>query len=147
MKYGKNPEHKKILLKANVLVSLLINNKEEFTTEKFNALYNESAAGFKLENDIQCLYGVLQAFIDIDLNMFEEHSKTAQFNFPKPYENLFERVQERLKMTRLLQLIKSYETIKLSYLQRRLNSTYEQVERMLFSLITDDKIQGRLRRE
>jgi hypothetical protein len=79
--------------------------------------------------------------------MFEEHSKTAQFNFPKPYENLFERVQERLKMTRLLQLIKSYETVKLSYLQRRLNSTYEQVERMLFSLITDDKIQGRLRRE
>lgn len=79
--------------------------------------------------------------------MFEEHSKTAQFNFSKPYENLFERVQERLKMTRLLQLIKSYETIKLSYLQRRLNSTYEQVERMLINLITDEKIQGRLRRE
>jgi hypothetical protein len=47
MKYGKSPEVKKSLLKTNVLVALLTENSEQFTKDKFNALYHESASSFK----------------------------------------------------------------------------------------------------
>jgi len=49
-------------LKTNVLVALLTDDKEMYLKEKYNSLFHESAASFKSEGDIQCLYGMVQAW-------------------------------------------------------------------------------------
>ena len=123
MKYGKSVELKKNLLKTNVLVSLLTNDKEIYLKQKSNSLYHESAAGFKSENDVQCLHGMVQAWIECDFVQFIEQSKLAQLNLQHPYQKLFENAVQRLKMTKLLEVIKPYTSIKVSYLQRRLTAS------------------------
>lgn len=40
MKYGKDHDKKKLLLKINVLVSLLTEDKEIYMKDKHNALYH-----------------------------------------------------------------------------------------------------------
>lgn len=110
-------------MKTNVLVALLTDDKEMYLKEKYNSLYHESAASFKSEGDIQCLYGMVQAWIECDYNQFIEHSKLAQLNLQKPYEKLLEVVITKLKRTKLLKIIKPYSSLKVSYLQRRLNSS------------------------
>ncbi len=107
----------------NVLVALLIQDRELLLKDKHNALYHESAATFKGDGDIQCLYGMVQAFIDCDVDKFMEQSKLSQLQLKKPYTNLLDTVVMTLKMTKLLQVIKPYSKVKVSYLQRRLNST------------------------
>jgi hypothetical protein len=50
-------------------------------------------------------------------------------------------------MTKLLEVIKPYTCIKASYLQRRLACSREEIEQMLYALITDNKVKGRIRHE
>lgn len=123
MKYGKSLEVKKLLLKTNVLVALLTDDKEVYEKEKANALYNEAAATFKGEADVQALYGMVQAWVECDCVRFEAQSQLTQLNLQAPYQQLLETAIRRLKMRKLLDVIKPYTSIKVSYLQRRLNSS------------------------
>ena len=147
MKYGKSVEVKKSLLKTNVLVALLTDNKDVYLKEKSNSLYHEAAASFKSENDVQCLHGMVQAWIECDFVQFVEQSKLAQFSLQAPYQELLLTAVQRLKMTKLLEVIKPYACIKGSYLQRRLACSREEIEKMLYGLITDNKVKGRIRHE
>lgn len=79
MKYGKDNKKKKDLLKMNVLVSLLTEDKQLYMKDKHNALYNQAAASFKSENDIQSLYGLVEAFNNGDYNQFIEQMKCINY--------------------------------------------------------------------
>jgi hypothetical protein len=110
------------MLKTNFFVSLLIGDQELYTKDKYNALYHESAVSFKSEHDVQSLYSMVQAFIDCDYVAFEQQSQLIMYNSIKPYDKLVEKVISHIKMTKLLQIIKPYTIVKLSYLSRRLNA-------------------------
>jgi hypothetical protein len=73
------------LLKTNVLVVLLTDDKEVYEKEKANALYHEAAATFKAEGDVQALHAMVQAWAECDWGVFVEQSKQAQFKLDAPY--------------------------------------------------------------
>jgi hypothetical protein len=49
-----------------------------------------------------------------------------------------------MKKEKLLSIIKSYQTIKFNYIAKKLTLNEKQVERIVFELITDEKIYGRI---
>jgi hypothetical protein len=49
-----------------------------------------------------------------------------------------------MKKEKLINILKSYKTIKFSYIAKRLALSENQVERMIFELITDHKIYGKI---
>jgi hypothetical protein len=49
-----------------------------------------------------------------------------------------------MKKEKLIKILKSYKTIKFSYIARRLALSENQVERMVFQLIADHKIYGKI---
>ncbi len=127
MKYGKVIDERKNILKTNVLVALLIGDKEYYLKDKYNALYHESAVGFKSETDVQALYGLVQAFVDCDFGAFVEQTQLVMYHPSKSYTNLVDKVITHIKTTKLLQVIKPYTTVRLSYLARRLDIAIDQV--------------------
>lgn len=49
-----------------------------------------------------------------------------------------------MKKEKLINILKSYKTIKFNYIARRLALNESQVERMVFELIADHKIYGKI---
>lgn len=49
-----------------------------------------------------------------------------------------------MKKEKLINILKSYKTIKFSYIAKRLALSEYQVERIVFELITDHKIYGKI---
>ena len=49
-----------------------------------------------------------------------------------------------MKKEKLLELLKSYQTIKFAYIGRRLSLNEQEVEQIVFELIIDGKIHGRI---
>ena len=49
-----------------------------------------------------------------------------------------------MKKEKLLEILKSYQTIKFPYIGKRLSLSEQDVERIVFELIIDEKIHGRI---
>lgn len=94
---------------------------------EFNPLLHESTSVFKVDTDIQALYGLISAFKALDVNEFEEVMKVVDLNLPKtsPYSDLQIKVILELKKQKIVSICKSYRTIKFGYLSRRINENDE----------------------
>ena len=60
------------------------------------------------------------------------------------YLTIYEKLLFNLKKEKLIGILKSYKTIKYEYVARRLNLKQQNVEKMVFELIVDEKIRGRI---
>lgn len=49
-----------------------------------------------------------------------------------------------MKKEKLLEILKSYQTIKFDYIGKRLSLKEQEVEKIVFELIIDDKIHGKI---
>lgn len=52
----------KEILKTNVLMCLLMNNIANHRLPNYNMLYNVASTPFKTMNDVQALFGLVEAF-------------------------------------------------------------------------------------
>ena len=97
-KFGKNTEGIKNLLKLNVMILLLCRDKSLLEKREFNPLLHESTANFKMDQDIQALFGLVDAFNQLEFNRFAEIYKVVSpGNFGKPYKDVYDRVMVELK--------------------------------------------------
>lgn len=69
-KFGKNSEALKNMLKINVLVLLMSGDKDLLDSKIHNPLKHDSKASFKMDNDIQAIYGLIEAFNSLNLDNF-----------------------------------------------------------------------------
>ena len=143
-KYGTSGQLKE-LLKANALICLLIDNPENRKKDNLNALFHESSMPFKNENDIQQLITLIDAYESHNIDLFNQSYQKVNF---KPDSRLYLTVHDKLlfkmKKEKLLEILKSYQTIKFAYIGRRLSLNEKDVERIVFELIIDEKIHGRI---
>jgi hypothetical protein len=92
-KFGKNSENIKVLLKTNVLVLLLCRDKSLMEKRSHNALLHESTVNFKMDPDVQALFGLTDAFNELDINRFSEIFPIIFTTEPnKPFTDIFKRV-------------------------------------------------------
>ena len=143
-KYGNNMQLKEIL-KTNVMISLLINNPELRRDEKYNCLYHEISQPFKPEKDIQALIGLAEAYERTDIQQFEHFYQAVDYHPQhKQYEVIHELLTYNLKQTRLRSLLHSYSKVRLDFLSKRLAVTSAMIEKMVYGLIVDSRICGRI---
>ena len=143
-KYGTSSQLKE-LLKVNALMCMLIEDPEKRKSDNINALYHDSSIPFKNELDIQQLITLIDAYERYDIEEFNRIYKKVNF---KPESSKYLAIEKKLlfkmKKEKLLELLKSYQTIKFTYIGRRLSLNEQEVEQIVFELIIDGKIHGRI---
>lgn len=80
-----------------------------------------------------------------DLEGFKQNYQNINF---KPecekYHSIYDKLLFNLKKEKLIAILKSYKIIKFSYISKRLSLSEQEVEKMVFELIIDEKIRGRI---
>lgn len=124
---------------------MLIEDPEKRKSDNINALYHDSSIPFKNELDIQQLITLIDAYERYDIEEFNRIYKKVNF---KPESSKYLAIEKKLlfkmKKEKLLELLKSYQTIKFTYIGRRLSLNEQEVEQIVFELIIDGKIHGRI---
>ena len=143
-KYGTSAQLKE-LLKVNALMCMLIQDPQKRKSDSVNALYHDSSIPFKNETDIQQLITLIDAYENYDINEFNRIYKKVNFKPESPkYLTIENKMLFKMKKEKLLELLKSYQTIKFTYIGRRLSLNEQDVEQIVFELIIDGKIHGRI---
>lgn len=70
IKYGTNNAKNKEMLKINTLMVLLTGDSNLIQDKQYNPMLQESTAVFKIQPDIQGLYGLIEAFKGQDIAQF-----------------------------------------------------------------------------
>ena len=106
-------------------------------------MLHESTANFKMDQDIQALFGLVDSFNALEFHRFNEIFKIVDIaSFQKPYDDIYERVIMELKREKLMYIIKPYKTITFEYLSKRLSEPKDRISDLLFELIVENKING-----
>ena len=124
------------------MVLLLCRDKAILENRSFNPLLHESTANFKMDQDIQALFGLVDSFNGLEFNRFNEIFKVVDASFEKPYTDIHERVIFELKREKLLYIMKPYKTITFEYLAKRLSESKERISELVFDLIVEKKLNG-----
>ena len=142
--FGKNSENLKTMLKINIAILLLHDDKELMENRFFNPLKHDSASTFKMEPDVQGLFGLIEAFNCLNLKSFQEILQVVDFSVTKGtgFSEIESKILLELKKQKTLFIIKAYKTIKFDYIKRRINENDDTIINILFSLIAEDKIHG-----
>jgi hypothetical protein len=108
-------------------------------------LFNEISIPFKNEKDVQALVSLVDSYEKHDLEMFKQNYTSINFKpESEKYLGIYEKLLFNLKKEKLIGILKSYKTIKFDYIARRLDLSEQFVEKMVFELIVDEKIRGRI---
>lgn len=96
-----------------------------------------------MDQDIQALFGLVEAFNNLEFTRFSEIYKIIDTgSFEKPYTDVYQRAITELKKEKLLYIVRPYKTVKFDYLSKRLSEPNDRISSMLFDLIVDKKING-----
>lgn len=79
-KFGRNSDSVKRMLKINVIVVLLSGDTALIDNKKYNPLKDDSTAAFKMDPDIQGLFGLIEAFNSLNLKTFMEILKVVDIS-------------------------------------------------------------------
>ena len=101
---------------------LLIEDPEKRKSDSVNALFHDSSIPFKNQTDIQQLITLIDAYENYNINEFNRIYKKVNF---KPENQKYLTIETKLlfkmKKEKLLELLKSYQTIKFTYIGKRLS--------------------------
>lgn len=136
-KYGNSAELKEIL-KTNVLISLLVESPTLRKDSRYNSLYHDASIPFKNEKEVHELISLIDAYERHDVEQFQRNYLNLNF---RPSSDKYLEVKDRLlfnmKKEKLTLMLRSYRTITLEYIGRRLQVVQGEAERMVFELIVD----------
>lgn len=143
-KYGNSAELKEIL-KTNVLISLLIDSPALRKDSRYNSLYHDASIPFKNEKEVHELISLIDAYERHDVEQFQRNYSSLNFRPSSDrYLEIHDRLLFNMKKEKLTIMLRSYRTITLDYIMRRLQVVQSEAERMVFELIVDERIRGRI---
>jgi DNA-binding MarR family transcriptional regulator len=91
------------------------------------------------------LISLIDAYERHDLDQFQRNYTSLNFRpESQKYLAVHDRLLFNMKKEKLTIVLKSYRTITFAYIARRLHLTTEQAERMVFELIADERVRGRI---
>lgn len=104
-----------------MLVSLLIEDPALRKDGRYNALYHDASIPFKNEKEVHELISLIDAYERHDIDQFVRNYKNLNF---RPESEKYLQVSDRLlfniKKEKATIILKSYRTLRFSYIARRL---------------------------
>ena len=102
------------------MIALLIDDPEIYTTAKNNPLYDESSSAFKSDSDIFSLFGLVEAYQELNEKNIIEAFRSISFRKEGIYFDLEDRIIRKIKKKKLVQMLGAYKNVKFSFLAKRL---------------------------
>ncbi|KAJ3388431.1 COP9 signalosome complex subunit 2 [Lobulomyces angularis] len=127
-------------LKYLVLANMLMQSK-------INPFDSQETKPYKNDKEIIAMTNLVDAYQQLDLKTFEKilkQNKKIFFEDDKFIKFHIEGILKKLRSQCLCLLIKPYTRIELSFIERKLNVSVEEVEDLIVGLILDEQVKGRI---
>jgi len=124
-------------LKYLVLANMLM----ESSVDPFTA---QEAKPYKNDPEVQAMTNLVEAYQRNDIKEFEKFLKTERKTIMEDafIRNYIEDLLRKIRTQVLLKLIQPYTCVRIPFICKKLNVPEKEVERLLVSLILDNRITG-----